>query len=136
VEFTTMGLLDSVDRLHAGLDYHLARQNLLTANLTQVDTPNYRPVDLQRGADFKSALHVALESTNPEHFGGPTGGTGQKEVFRVVEDPGAAAGYDGNGVNVDREAAKIAANNVRYDALASLVTNELSGLEWAANDGK
>jgi len=37
---------------------------------------------------------------------------------------------------VDREAAKIAANQVRYDALASLVSGELSGLSWAANDGR
>jgi flagellar basal body rod protein FlgB len=54
----------------------------------------------------------------------------------VISDPSAAAGYDGNGVNVDREASKLAANNVRYDALATLVSNELSGLEWAAGDGR
>jgi flagellar basal-body rod protein FlgB len=131
-----MALLDSVVRLQAGLDYHLARANLLTANLTQIDTPNYSPVDLERGGDFQSTLHVAMASTHPEHFGQPEGEAGSEEAFRVVRDPGTTRGLDGNGVNVDREAAKIAANNVRYDALASLVTGELSGLEWAATDGR
>jgi flagellar basal-body rod protein FlgB len=131
-----MALLDSVNQLHAGLDYHLSRQNLLTANLAHLDTPNYRPLDLERAGDFKSVLHVALRSTDPAHFGTAQGEAAHKEAFHVVQDPGAVAGLDGNAVNVDREAAKIAANNVRYDALASLVSNELSGLAWAANDGK
>jgi flagellar basal-body rod protein FlgB len=130
-----MGLLDSVERLQAGLDYHLSRQNLLTANLAHIDTPNFKPLDLTRGTGFDATLRVALQATDPAHFGV---GTAEKpgENFRVIQDPGAAAGYDGNGVNVDREAAKIAANNMRYSALASLVTNELSGLEWAAGDGR
>ena len=131
-----MGLLDAVHALQAGLDYHLARQNLLTANLTHIDTPNYKPVDLERGGDFTKVLHVALESTNPAHFGTSAGASPVDHDFRVVAAPGAAVGLDGNGVNVDREAAKIAANNVRYDALASLVSGELTGLQWAVNDGK
>jgi flagellar basal-body rod protein FlgB len=133
-----MGLLDSVTQLQAGLDYHLARQNLLTANLTHVDTPDYKPVDLERTAagGFAASLHVALGTTDPGHVGGGGAGAERGETFKVVADPGASVGYDGNGVNVDREAAKIAANNVRYDALAALVSEELSGLAWAANDGK
>jgi flagellar basal-body rod protein FlgB len=131
-----MGLLDSVNRIQAALDYHLSRQNLLTANLAHVDTPNFKPLDLARGASFESSLHVALQATDPAHFGAAAGGGERHEQFRVIKDPGAALGYDGNGVNVDREASKIAANNVRYDALASLVGNELSGLAWAAGDGR
>ncbi len=64
------------------------------------------------------------------------GSSATGEIFHVIADPTAAAGADGNGVNIDREAAKIAANNVRYDALASLVSGELGGLSWAVNDGK
>jgi flagellar basal-body rod protein FlgB len=130
-----MGLLDSVNALHAGLDYHLSRHNLLVSNLTHVDTPNYKPVDLQRaGNTFESSLRVALVATSPSHFGTMVGSQ-EKEPYRVVVDPGATVGADGNGVSVDREASKIAANQVRYETLASLVSNELSGLEWAATDG-
>jgi flagellar basal-body rod protein FlgB len=131
-----MGLLDAVHSLQAGLDYHLSRQNLLTANLAHIDTPNFKPLDLARGeGNFASALHVAMEATDPAHFGASASAP-TDEHFQVISDPSAAAGYDGNGVNVDREASKLAANNVRYDALATLVSNELSGLEWAAGDGR
>jgi flagellar basal-body rod protein FlgB len=129
-----MGLLDSVNALRAGLDYHLSRHNLLVSNLAHVDTPSYKPVDLQRaGATFDATLQLALVATDPSHLG-VEAGTPSKEPYKVIEDPGAAAGADGNGVSVDREAVKIAANQVRYETLASLVTNELSGLEWAATD--
>jgi flagellar basal-body rod protein FlgB len=131
-----MSLLDSVDKLKGSLDYHLARANLLTANLTHVDTPNYRPVDLERAGEFKSALHVALQATDAGHIGSTAGESSSGSQFRVVTDTASAVGPDGNGVSLDREAAKIAANNVRYDAIASLVSSELSGLEWAATDGR
>jgi flagellar basal-body rod protein FlgB len=130
-----MRILDSVEHLRAGMDYHLARHNLLTANLAHVDTPGFRPLDLQRAGAFEGALQTALAAPQPGHIALPHGSSG--EAWRVVEgSPGQAGGLDGNGVNVDREAVKIATNQIRYDTLATLVQNELSGLAWAANDGK
>lgn len=129
-----MALLDGIDKLRTSLDYHLARQNLLTANLTHVDTPGYRPVDLSRAnkTDFRGALAVALQATDPRHLTHDP----RTEGFRVIADPSVAQGLDGNGVNVDREAVKIASNQLRYDAVASLTTSALSSIAWAANDGR
>jgi flagellar basal-body rod protein FlgB len=132
-----MGILDSVQRLHAGLDYHLARHNLLTSNLAHLDTPNYKPLDLQRtDGGFHGAMRTALAQTSELHMGSADSTTAHGGAWSVVVDPGATAGADGNAVSVDREAGKIAMNQVRYDALASLVGGELSGLAWAANDGR
>jgi flagellar basal-body rod protein FlgB len=128
-----MKLLESVERLQVGLDYHFARHNLLTANLAHVDTPGYKPRDLSRHAAFEGALSTALHATDSRHIGAPTQ---IDHGFRVIEDKGAEAGLDGNAVSVDREAAKIAANNVRYETIATLVQGDLSGLLWAANDGR
>ncbi|HZU84540.1 MAG TPA: hypothetical protein VE987_16535 [Polyangiaceae bacterium] len=130
-----MRILESVESLRASLDYHLARHNLLTANLAHVDTPGFQPLDLQRSGAFEGHMRAALATTQPGHIGqaqSPSTGEG----WRVTKDPGPGAGTDGNGVSLDREAVKIATNQIRYDTLASLVQNELSGLAWAANDGK
>ena len=54
---------------------------------------------------------------------------------RVFEDPTAGAGNDRNFVSLDREAAKVAANQVRYDVISTLVAAELGDLSYAANDG-
>jgi flagellar basal-body rod protein FlgB len=130
-----MALIDSVEHLRGALDYHLARHNLLASNLAHIDTPGYRPVDLARenSGSFAGALHVALAATEPGHIGAPSG---VASAYHVVADPGAAAGGDNNGVDLDREAVKISTNQVRYDALAQLASSELASLSWAANDGK
>ena len=127
-----MSILDAIERVHQALDYHLERQNLLVANLTHVDTPGYKPLDLERGSAFHGELQTAMATTDAGHLAS----TQTSPDFKVVEDPGATVGMDGNGVSIDREAVKIAANHVRYEALAGLVQGQLSSLAWAVNDGK
>jgi flagellar basal-body rod protein FlgB len=135
IDESAMSLLDGVSELRAGLDYHLARQNLLTANLAHVDTPGFQPLDLVRtDTQFGAVMHAELSRTEPGHLGAAA--TGSAASYHVQADPDVAASMDGNGVSIDREAVKIAANNIRYDTLSTLVTSELSGLEWAANDGR
>ena len=127
----TPSLLDGVERLRTGLDYHLQRHNVLVSNLAQAETPGYRPVDLTRN-DFDEKMSVALQASDPSHLSAGTTDQG----FRIVEDTEAKAGADGNAVDIDREAVKISTNQMRYDMLAQLASSELSGLEWAANDGR
>jgi flagellar basal-body rod protein FlgB len=130
-----MSIVDSVEQLRSGLDYLSARHNLLAANLAHADTPGYQPLDLQRTGGFSDALHTAMATTQPGHIGAPSGSA--EGSWRVIQDASAqASGNDGNAVSIDREAVKIASNQLRYDALASLVQNQLAGLEWAAGDGK
>ncbi len=139
-----MALLDGVERLRGSLDYHLARHNLLTANLAQVDTPGFKPQDLKRpgAAAFGEVLQTELAATQPGHIGTPVGalasGASQpaSSQFEVVTDTSEAVGPDGNGVSLDREAVKIAANHLRYEVLAQITSGELSSLAWAANDGR
>lgn len=144
---SNMALIDSVERLRGGLDYHLARHNLLASNLAHIDTPGYKPVDLERtnevgSGTFAGALHVALEATQEGHLPSSTTAMAAnaaghpQNIGRVIEDPGAAAGGDNNGVDLDREAVKIASNQMRYDMLAQLASSELASLSWAASDGK
>jgi flagellar basal-body rod protein FlgB len=133
-----MSLLDSVERLHVGLDYHLQRHNVLVSNLAQAETPGYRPVDLDRGA-FDGAMGVALAATNAAHVGTQVASENAAKTtptFRVIDDPTAKASADGNAVDIDREAVKISTNQMRYDMLAQLASSELASLEWAVNDGK
>ena len=138
-----MALIDSVEHLRGALDYHLSRHNLLASNLAHIDTPGYKPVDLERTGtgtgSFAGTLHVALEATQPGHLSSSSsaaGSNGATSVGRVIEDPGAAAGGDNNGVDLAREAVKIATNQMRYDMLAQLASSELASLAWAASDGK
>jgi len=130
------GVFNSVDPLRAALDYHLDRQNVLASNVAHVDTPGYRPHDLERieQSGFSAVMGVALQRTNERHLIG--GGIDALPNGRVFEDLSAGVGNDGNYVSIDREAAKLAANQLRYDTVSAIVSAELHQLTFAASDGK
>lgn len=131
-------LFSALAPLHASLDYHLSRHNVLASNVAHVDTPGYRPNDLARvdetGA-FASALGVAMERTNPGHLALASGAE-LAQAGRVFQDLSAGAGNDGNYVSLDREAAKLAANHLRFDVVSAIVSAELRQLHFAAGDAK
>lgn len=132
--FDVTSLFARVAPLSQALDYHLDRHNLLASNVAHVDTPNYKPVDLARTSAtsaFDKQFQVALARTSDEHLA--PGGT-SSERGRVFRDLSAGGGADGNYVSLDREAAKLAANQLRYDIVSVLVSSELQGLMSAASD--
>jgi flagellar basal-body rod protein FlgB len=131
-------LFSAVAPLHAALDYHLERHTVLSSNIAHVDTPGFHPHDLRRvdhAESFDSALSVAMQRTNAAHFQTPNADAAALEG-RVFEDLSAGAGNDGNYVSLDREAAKTAANQLRYDVVSAIVSAELRQLSYAVTDGK
>lgn len=131
-EAVVTSLYAAIQPLHAALDYHLDRQNLLVTNLAHADTPGYVPRDLRRPTSFAAAMELALSR--------PSSGTALTADGRVASedvylDRTAGAGEDGNFVSLDREAAKLAQNQSRYDVVSTMVGAQLRLLSWAANDG-
>jgi flagellar basal-body rod protein FlgB len=123
--------------LHSALDFHLERHSVLSSNVAHVDTPGYKPSDLARveDVDFNSVFSVELAKTQPGHLPGGQGNAGPLHG-RVFEDLSAGVGNDGNYVSLDREAAKVAANQLRYDTVSAIVSAELRQLHFAAADAK
>lgn len=129
-------IFGGVTPLGQALDYHLERHNLLAANVAHVDTPRYKPVDLARTtatSEFGEVFHVALNRTQERHL---DVSTIENSNGRVFTDLTAGGGADGNFVSIDREAAKLTANQLRYDIVSVLVSGELQGLMKAATDMK
>lgn len=126
-----------VTPLHFALDYHLERHNVLSSNVAHVDTPGYRPNDLERiePVSFENVLNVEMLRTNRLHAASPADAA-LVTTGRAYHDLSAGVGQDGNYVSLDREAAKIAANHLRYDVVSAVVAAELKQLAFAANDGK
>jgi flagellar basal-body rod protein FlgB len=119
--------------LQNALDYHLERHNLLSSNLAHVDTPGYMPRELLRKTSFDEVLGGQMSVTDARHLGPQ--GTATNE-WEVGIDDNAPVNPDGNGVNLDREAVKIAANNLRYDAISTMVQANFTMMQLAAKDGR
>ncbi|MBM4358938.1 MAG: hypothetical protein FJ096_12610 [Deltaproteobacteria bacterium] len=126
-------ILGGVRNLQQALDYHLERHNLLTTNLTQLDTPGYKAQDLVRQPDsFASVLDVEMGATAAGHFGS----VGGPKSWHVERDVFAPEGSNGNTVSLDRETVKVASNNLRYDAISAMIRGKLDNLDWASRDGR
>ena len=125
-----MRIYDGVDQLTGAMTYHRDRHSVLAGNVANLDTPGYRPADLERQLGAASA--GAMTTTNAAHISAP----GASAEGRLVTDAGGAlAGPDGNAVQLERELAKIDANRVRYATSAELVSRRLAMLRYAAGDG-
>lgn len=121
---------DAVDRLERSLSYARDRHETLAANIANIDTPGYRPLDLEPMTEEERGA-AALQKTNAAHLGAQD----KALAGQVVVDASSLAGPDGNAVSLEREMAKIDANRVRYVATAELVSRRMALLRYGASDG-
>ncbi len=121
----------AVQQLEGAMTYHRDRHSVLAGNVSNVDTPGYRPKDLVR-TERASFEAVSLTLTNSGHLESQESVTQTVESF---EDSDEYQSPDGNAVSLERELAKIDANRVRYTTSAELVSRRLALLRYAAGDG-
>jgi flagellar basal-body rod protein FlgB len=128
-------------RLERSLDIRLTRHNVLSGNLANIDTPGYRPKDI----DFRAAMAslsgaegsapTSLQETDERHLpvgGGAGGSTGD---VALTEASGSSPTLDGNRVDLDRTMAQMAANGMQYGASARSAAKKLAILRYVVNDG-
>ena len=106
--------------LEASLDLRLRRQALLTANLTNIDTPHYKPVDLK----FQGFLTEAVD-----------GAQTSKEAHEITMVNEGVESLDGNGVDLDSELVKLSDNSTRYNVQLELMRRQLAILRYASSMG-
>ena len=122
---------------HQALSLRAARQELLSSNVANADTPSFKAKDI----DFASVLReklaptavnkVNLNATSPMHIHSATQGIFADSVsYRVPLQPSA----DGNTVDMDMERTRFADNSIKYDASITFITNEFKNLILAMQE--
>ncbi len=102
------------------------RTRLLAENIANADTPQYKARDI----DFDSALsqaktdQVKLASTQPGHMALSTEPYNEYLKFRIPDQSSA----DGNTVDIQKEQAAFAENNIRYQTTLTILSRRISGL--------
>jgi flagellar basal-body rod protein FlgB len=118
--------------LRTRMQWHQERQRLLSENVSNADTPKYRPHDL---APLKldrlqgGLTTVSLAQTEPGHIAAASSGaSGEFQSSRF-------SGYDvrpsGNAVNLEDEMIKVANNQMDYQAATTLYTRSLGLIKTA-----
>ena len=110
------------------------RNQVLSSNIANADTPNYKARDF----DFASALKGARASTLPmtrtsaHHVSAPGANRlGADVLYRTPAQPS----LDGNTVETDVEQAAFAENAVQYRASLSFLDGKIRTLRFALKGG-
>ncbi|MCB1740479.1 MAG: flagellar basal body rod protein FlgB [Gammaproteobacteria bacterium] len=129
------GPIDSLFGIHArAMQARAQRGELIANNIANADTPNYKARDV----DFESVLRQssgaagpgALRTTNVQHL--DSSGSSAEDAalaraslkFRTATQPS----LDGNTVDMQREQAAFAENNVRYLASLQFLNNRITSV--------
>jgi len=124
--------------LGAALNYRTLNQNVISSNIANADTPEYKA----KRVEFEGALQRAIDldekrkmnAESPEHFSTGMGGI-SKISPEVYDDPNGEVNEDGNTVNRDEEMSRLTENQIMYDATVNLINKKLAIMKYMLNEG-
>jgi len=106
------------------LSFRGERQKVISSNIANINTPNYKTKDLVFDEEIKKVdKDLSLKTTNPMHIKTEPI-ENDNDNLRVVELKGLEEQNDGNNVNIDREMSEMSKNKVIFDALQSSIKKD------------
>ena len=119
--------------LHKALTAYSMRQKSIADNIANVDTPGFRRSEVTFEKDLKAALEkkgVKGYVTHPKHIQiGRVDIEKVKAKYVIPKDPVLKSGM--NNVDIDKEMAELAKNQIRYQAGSMLVRDIFNRLKSA-----
>jgi flagellar basal-body rod protein FlgB len=126
-----------IGALNTSLNLRLTNQNVISSNIANADTPGYKA----KAMEFEGALRQALGTGEGLKM---TETSAKHQVPRqtdpvnpeIYEDPTTGVeSLDGNTVDRAAEMAKMAENQLLYDASAEMLKRKLGMLKYAITEG-
>ena len=122
-----MDIFRGVDKVKPFLEYTWKRHKIISSNIANADTPNYKAKDvvfnLEKEADLKVTRYKHIKPVS------------QKD-FKVVEIKRGLIGNDLNNVSVEEEMAKMAQNKLAYEVYMRIATGSLEKLDRVIKEGR
>jgi len=112
------------------IDACMLRQNVLSNNIANVDTPNFKRSDVRFEDVLKNAISNSSNSEELQNYINNTNPVVYKpnsnNVMRV----------DGNNVDIDAEMAQLAQNTIQYNMLIQQISGSFKTISSVINGGK
>jgi flagellar basal-body rod protein FlgB len=124
--------------LEKALDATWLRNEIISHNIANVDTPGYKKYQVNFEEQLKSAMETGTikgKKTNPKHLN-----IGANSIYEVQPNI-TRTGYtkmrmDENNVDIDTEMANLAKNNIMYNALIQKISGEFRRIKNVINEGR
>jgi flagellar basal-body rod protein FlgB len=115
------------DLLSGMLDFRAERHKVIASNIANIETGNYKPKELNFQKNFEEAKQGAetleLIRTHKMHF--PFSSDVGKQ-FQLTQS--------GDKVEIDREMANLAENNLMYNLTVELISRKFKGIDTALKE--
>lgn len=119
-----------------GLDAAWLRNNVISNNISNVDTPNFKASKVDFESVMKNVLGssaATMKKTNDKHM--DIGGTSGLEPI-VTKNTDSTMRMDGNNVDIETEQVNLAENALYYNTLLQKLSEEYSRIRYAIGEGK
>ena len=120
-----------IDVLTKAADASWLREEVLSNNIANVDTPNYKRHDL----NFESVLERELGMSKYEMLDFKVRDIHMNHLTATVYEDAVNYSYrlDGNNVDIDTENVELASEQIKYQGLTSSITHEMTRLKSVMN---
>ena len=128
----------AISALQKSLNMGSLRHKVLTANIANIDTPNYKAFEVVMEDELKKnhrSVHpVELVRTQPQHRHGRNP-TSTNVKLKAADPPALNFRADGNTVDLDKTMGKLAENTILYRAAAQIIKKKFQGLRNVIQGG-
>jgi len=112
------------------LNLYAKRQEILSANIANADTPGYKAVDINFKNEMnkiikKKNTHIFLKKTSPYHLNSKFENLILLKTIPITTNQ---VKQDGNTVNMDRERIEFINNSLKYQASLVFIKNEIKNM--------
>ncbi len=123
----------SLNLIKNSLDTYWLRNTLISNNISNVNTPGYKRMDVDFSKALNDAASAKLNKTNKKHMD-----ILENDVINdiIVEDQGTSQRLDDNNVDIDNEMAGLAQNTLLYNSLIQQLGNEYRRIRLSINEGR
>lgn len=123
----------TIGHLENSIQYASAKNDVISNNISNVDTPNYKA----KNVSFKSALENELgtlqaKTTNERHL---NFNEADNKPYRIVGDSSTTYNHNGNNVDIDKEMSELAKNQIYYNSLIDRINGKFSSLQSVIRGG-
>lgn len=119
----------TIDQLHHGLNYAHLKNEAISSNIANIDTPNYKA----KTVNFKSLLEIEgsrqfkAKHTDPRHI--------DFQGFQVHSNPHVMYNHNRNSVDIDKEMAVLANNQIYQQALVDRLNGQFRSFRNVISGG-
>jgi flagellar basal-body rod protein FlgB len=124
----------TVTGLERSMDLTNRRNNAITANITNAETPQYRAVDLNFANELNRAFERVSEKIQRTNIGHMD--VEESSSAHLIQDFTSPTKPDGNNVDIDIQMARLAQNSGDFMNAARLIRRQLGVIRSAIRSGE